>query len=45
MVKASFVGRIPLFMKDNSRMEISRDRESMFGQTSQHTKATGLIIR
>jgi len=43
--RVSSVGTTSQFMKDNSRMEISRDKENIFGQTNHNTKATGLIIK
>ena len=45
MEKASSVGLINRFMKDNFKTVISRGKESMFGRINPHMKVTGLIIR
>ena len=45
MEKASSIGLINQFMKDNLTTEISREKEIMFGRINLHMKVTGVIIR
>ena len=42
---ASFVGPIILFMKDNSKMEILKEKENTLGQINLLTRVTGSITK